>query len=420
MTVGLTDAPLTYSLRQIRPGFAAFLCTPGSAPTLDKVLTDSSLAPSQVQRREIADDPAQIGRLVREFYECFLWLRDQCHLAPSDIEVDPTAGRKWMSAGATMIASFLGLSMFYVEVETRDGQPVPETMRFVPLGNPYTQTGFLEAEKGRELFNRCDFAAAAETFGNLAPLLSAQADLYLGLAKLSGALHRWDLFEHYERSLSAELEEACRHLERAAYSAADRSPFQAFVAGVRRLAQGIEGVTAAAKPALVATADLLLNAQRRLTRGRYDDAIGRTYRALESLSQYYLYQNFHIDATQADYKQLSESQQGEVLECVGADPLPSKIGLEQGWRILWALKHPAAQKVLRVGKGNQLHNALAGVLENRNRSILAHGWKPVSLETAQKMTEKVRVLLIEFEGESARQVFDALQIPHLPPLWSTA
>ena len=100
MTVGLTDVPLTYSLRQIQPDFAALLCTPGSAATTDKVLADFPLAPSRTRRREVADDPAEIGRLIHEFYECFLWLRDQCQLAPSDIQVDPTAGRKWMSAGA--------------------------------------------------------------------------------------------------------------------------------------------------------------------------------------------------------------------------------------------------------------------------------------------------------------------------------
>ena len=144
----------------------------------------------------------------------------------------------------------------------RDGQPVPETVRFVALGNAYDQTGFLEAGKGRELFNRCDFVAAAETFGKLTPLLSGQPDLLTGLAKLSQLLHRWDLFQHYEHSLSAEFEEASRHLDRAAYSAADRSPLQAFVADVRRLAHGIEEVTTAAKPALVTTAGLLLNARK--------------------------------------------------------------------------------------------------------------------------------------------------------------
>jgi CRISPR-associated protein (TIGR02710 family) len=415
MTVGLTDVPLTYSLRQIRPAYAAFLCTPGSAPTLDKVLTDSSLPPSQVQRREIADDPGQIG-IVHEFYECFLWLRDHCRLAPSDIQVDPTAGRKWMSAGATMIASFLGLSMSYVEVQMREGQPVPETMRFVALGNAYDQTGFLEAEKGRELFNRCDFAAAADTFGKLTPLLSGQADLFAGLAKLSQVLHRWDLFQHYEHSLSAEFEEASRHLDRAAYSAADRSPLQAFVPDVRRLAHGIEEVTAAAKPALVATVDLLLNAERRLALGRYDDSIGRTYRALESLSQYYLSLGFGIDTGQADYSRWTDAQRADVVSALQPAQLPSRIGLEEGWRMLWALKHRGAEAV--VDSGGKLRGDLRGVLASRNSSILAHGWGPVSERTAKTMIDRVRALLLEAEGEPAKQLMRALQIPHLPALWS--
>lgn len=414
MTVGLSHAPVAYSLRQIQPAYAAFLCTSGSAATLNQVLTGFPLPPSQVQRREIADDPAQIGRLVHEFYDCFLWLRDQCHLEPSDIEVDPTAGRKWMSAGATMIASFLGLNMSYVEVQVRDGQPVPKTRRFVPLGNAYAQTGFLEAEKGRELFNRCDFAAAAETFGKLTPLLSGQADLFAGLAGLSYALHRWDLFEHYEHSLRAEFAPACRHLERAAYATPASSALRPFVTGVGRLADKIEEVTTAAKPTLLATADLLLNAERRLALGRYDDAIGRTYRALETVSQYYL-SGFGIDAGQPDYSRLTDAQRADVVGALQPAPLPSRISLEEGWRMLRALKHPAAEAV--VASNGKLQPELRGVLESRNNSILAHGWRRVRRETAQLMTEKVTALLVRVEGESAKQLMGALQIPYLPALW---
>ena len=49
-----------------------------------------------------------------------------------------------------------------------------------------TISGFLEAEKGRELFNRYEFAAASETFAQLRPTLSASADLYGGMER-SGA-----------------------------------------------------------------------------------------------------------------------------------------------------------------------------------------------------------------------------------------
>lgn len=415
LTVGLTFEPVVFSLQQIQPDYAAFVCTPESAKTLDDVLSRYGINPSHIWRREVFDRPDQIGRLVHEFYAAFLWLRDQCHVAPSDIYTDPTPGRKWMSAGTTMLASFLGLNMYYTDVRFVDQKPDPSTMKFVPLGNAYEQTGFLEAEKGRDLFNRYEFSSAAQIFDRLHPRVSAQADLFAGLGKLSRVLHRWELFEHYDQSLAEQFNDAFTDLGRCAYSTLLPEGFEEFLNEARRLAAAIQEITAETKPTFLATADLVLNAERRLSQGHYDDAVARCYRALESLSQLYLSQ-FKLDPSRPDYNILSPAQRDKVVAQVSL--LPKEISLENGWRILFALGHPAARQIYHESNNRKLHNRFQGLLDDRNRSILAHGWRPVGAERAREWVSRLKQLLNDVEGDKARSVLAKLQPPCLPGFWS--
>jgi CRISPR-associated protein (TIGR02710 family) len=415
LTIGLSSEPAVYSLQQINPDFAAFICTRESANTLDKVWEVISLPQSHVWQREIADAPDQIGRLVHEFYNAFLWLRDDCDVQPQQIQIDPTLGRKWMSAGVTMIASYLGLSMSYTDVRFKDNKPDPTTMRFIPLGNAYDQTGFLEAEKARELFNQFEFSAASEVFERLRPTLSASADLYAGLAQLARTLHRWELFEHYDRSLRDDFNRAFNHLDRSAYSGAVPHGFADFLAETRRLADAVDEVTGVLKPCLMATVDLLLNAERRVRQGRYDDATARSYRALESLSQLYLATRFQLATSNPDYSQLTQAQR-EAIVANGLS-LSAKIALEEGWRLLWALRDDSAQEVLEQRKNGKLYNKFQGVLDDRNNSILAHGWNPVGAERARRMVGRLKDVLIKAEGESVRSLMARLEPPALPSFW---
>src|SRR5699024_6479983 len=58
-------------------------------------------------------------------------------------------------------------------------------------------------------------------------------------------------------------------------------------------------------------ADIFLNAQRCIKRGRFDDAIARQYRTLEAISQFILEDNFKFDTSNPDYKILSDEQRDD-------------------------------------------------------------------------------------------------------------
>jgi len=420
LTVGMSPEPIIYTLQQLQPDYVAYLCTSASRATLDRVAQQYPMPPSKLQVFQVEDQPQAIGKLVRTFYDAFRWLRDECNIAQEHVYTDPTPGRKWMSAGATMIASFLGLNMFYVDVKFQDRQPQPGTEQLVQLGNAYSQTGFLEAEKARELFNGFNFAASGEIFRKLAPLLSAEHDLYDGLALLCDAVHRWDLFEHYDPdgSVQQAFGNAFSALGRALESMSLPAEFREFVGQMHRLSEAIEEVGASQKPTLLATVDLINNAQRRIERGRYDDAMARLYRALESIAQYYL-STHGIDVANPDWSQLTSQQ----LEAIKArlEGLPDEISLANGWQILWVLGHRAARLVFHEktkGAKKELHNKFQPVLKQRNNSILAHGWQPVSREAVGKMLEKIKKLVEQCEPDWAPEAFSRFDVPRMPSLYA--
>ena len=161
---------------------------------------------------------------------------------------------------------------------------------------------------------------------------------------------------------------------------------------------------------------MLLNAHRRFVQGRYDDnAAARSYRALESLSQFYLATRFNITAGQPDYNRLTEAQCNAVIAQLSS--LPDKIALEEGWLMLLALDHSAAQEVFQI-QGKKIHNKFRGVLDDRNNSILAHGWKPVGKHRAENMLTRLKELLIKVEGESVNALMARLAPVSLPAFWS--
>jgi hypothetical protein len=94
--------------------------------------------------------------------------------------------------------------------------------------------------------------------------------------------------------------------------------------------------------------------------------------------------------------------------------LPSK---EEGWRLLWALRDDSAQEVIEQRKDGKLYNKFQGVLDDRNNSILAHGWKPVGGERARRMAGRLKDVLVKAEGDSVRGLIERLEPPALPSFW---
>ncbi len=114
---------------------------------------------------------------------------------------------------------------------------------------------------------------------------------------------------------------------------------------------------------------------RRPVQGRFDDAIARWYRLMEWTAQWQLRKELNADTADFPSDLLPED----------ADVTPRrdgkiKIGLWQAWQVVKdRVPGPAQKFVTNHGK------ELLDLLEVRNNSILAHGFRPVSESDWQRV-----------------------------------
>ena len=176
----------------------------------------------------------------------------------------------------------------------------------------------------------------------------------LGLAtSLSRALARWDDFDHGGALALIDT-----------YAGRIAPCFPQMLPTLRLLATANEN-DARREPARLF--DLWLNAERRAAQGRFDDAVARWYRLMEWTAQWQL--RTVLDADTADFPRDLLPPDAEVIP--GRDG-KIKLGLWQSWLVVeQRLSGPAQVFIAEHGR------ELRDLLDLRNGSILAHGYRPV-------------------------------------------
>lgn len=420
MSVGKSWEPIFYSLKEFRPKFAAFLCTPDSCQTLDKVIVEYPIPPSCYQILQVPDDPQAIGQMVIKCYSAYIWLREEKELRPEQILVDPTAGRKWMSSAITMIASYLGMNMAYVDVSFKEGKPDPLTMKIVNLGNAYDQTGFLEIERGVQFFNVGAWENARDTFQRIQSHDASLNDLASGLTILSELMKRWDLFVHYKEDLSSEFRKVLVNLQRVSFSdQSKRNVVRLLIEDIERLQRVSTRLYTEPRPNLVLTVDLFLNSERCIQKGRYDDGVARLYRSLEALAQFYLKKDYDLDTTRPSFGKM-DSNVIEKFRNYKKGQLPQKLGLEDDYLLLFSANHPVLGRAVITGfsdKSGRPKNIFHELLEKRNNSIMAHGFEPVEKDLANELLGKIESLLKKALGEEFSELKRDFVFPVIPSMF---
>jgi CRISPR-associated protein (TIGR02710 family) len=422
LTMGLSPEPLIFSIQQLQADYVVFIGTEESLKkSVDSTVEKTGLRPSQYNKIEIKDSPEEIGALCEKFEHARSWLKRQ---GADRIISDPTGGRKWMSAGAVMVASFLGVPMIYVDARYDKGIVIPETMHVVDLGNAYDQTGFIIAAKGRDAYTNFDFASAANYFNRITPTLAHKKELFQGLSNLCNQLARWDRFEHHESSVLLGFEESIQQIDRALRSVAGSSLFADFSDALKVFTKHIKEIEASPKLSIEFIVDIFLNASRCIRRNRFDDAVARHYRTLEAISQYFLNEK-GINTESPDYSKLTSEQlaifklglRGNNEENI---QMPEKIDLKIGFWLLRSMNHQIKDFVFSTDKksGDPLFKGFIfeGILNDRNNSILAHGFKPIGKDRAEKFHKNLEDLLERAFTQSFLEVKKKLELPPMPEI----
>lgn len=413
-TVGGSHEPILQSIKDARPILVCFFCTDkssntdqegsisqikgkgnvihekqGEKTTLPNIPTQAGLADSQFKCKIVpADDLGEAVRLMRATISELR--RDHPNRR---ILADYTGGTKTMTA-ALVVAS---LEFENVELQLVSGQRLD--LRSVEAGTANTwraSDATLRMRQEMQLhlkawrhFAYSETAAGLEQIHPLAG--TPNLDNLLMVKGISQALSHWDSFDH-----------ELAHNRLKPFGKYMNQHYSALLPTICTLT----GDTPKRTPALLF--DLWLNAERRASQGRYDDAVARWYRLMEWTAQWQIKK--HLDAETANFP--ADMLPSEVVVHPGPDG-KLKVSLINAWKILHAQGIEPCSTFFKSQESTLLNH-----LSKRNDSILAHGFAPVSRADWEGLAEWTRqhfLPMLERLAKDAGLKKRPDQLPTRPP-----
>lgn len=255
-------------------------------------------------------------------------------------------------------------------VQVKDGM---ERLSRLPRNQLYIQR---QITSSKSLIKIRDYNAAHEVLDQLSTEIHVEHDIFDDLYYLTLGFDRWDKFEYAD---------AMRYID--SYSQYDEIlPYRKRLNSLVKTLENVENWTAQSQlqqdeEGFILVYDLLRNAERKADLKLYDDAVARIYRALEMYAQFCLFTNepaFHT--SNIEISQLPEEVQ-EHYEHIKQTSF--KVSLINAYRLLQHLEHPIAEV------WDNYENKIMDILQIRNFSYLAHGFKPVPKNEFIRMKEAV-------------------------------
>ncbi len=417
LTVGGSTDPLVHCITRIRPDRVVFLCSEGSVGCVDKVLRQVPLPGFSADRDQVIlqqrlrlNQGEEVVNALDRLDHVYLQARDLFSRLRLDapgarLTADYTGGTKTMSAGLALAAIDDGdIELLVTTTDQRKPGETAITGHSTPI--PVAQ-GRVQARRLLDtdlppLLERFDYSAAlgAVTRVRRIALPDAEAAQLLRLENLLIAFEAWDRFDHLHAvsllnasSGDTRVTEYLLLLKRVIHSR-------------RQLDQqaAVENWPAMPGHGLEAVEDLLLNAARRGAQQRYDDAVGRLYRATELAAQLLLKQGFDQLSGAIAIERLPPELQllyTEKHQRKGGDG-QLQLGLAESFDLLASLGHPVGALWL------QRRSFLTDQLKHRNNSLFAHGFQPIGYAGWRELSAalgeflKEAIDLTNTSGRSAR------------------
>ncbi len=318
---------------------------------------------------------------------------DRAHARWPDasVLVDYTGGTKSMTAGLAAAALDDGRCEIQVVTGVRaDLNKVKDKTEFVRPVLVWDVQVRRRLQLVREFLRHFDYAAATRALEETARRYSSpetEATLNRWIT-LSRAFDAWDRFDHSEA----------------------RELLQAVPDGFVAYKTFLGVLTQQTGHGFEPVEDLLRNAERRSAQGRYDDATGRLYRAIEMTAQIWLNQKYGVDTGDVDLSRVPESQRSS-LERHRNDKGRVKIGLLAAWDLVAAYPDDPLQPLVESSR-----DRLLNFLSVRNNSLFAHGTHPISAHDYKRHAPFVSGFLkqaieLAIRATGKRRVAELPQLP---------
>ena len=407
-TVGGSHEPILKAIDSAAPDYTCFFCTgrdpetrrPGSEvqitgegkviraaagdkkPTLPNIPTQAGLADGSWEAQIIpADDLDDAWLKMRKTVDAL-----GKRFPDAECVADYTGGTKTMTAALVLAALESADS---VELRLVSGAR-PDLNSVEPGSEQSMSASVARIRSNRDMklhlaaWGRFAYREAATGLDGICVAANSPDRRRLGIARaLSHGLALWDDFDH--AGANQKLGNYKNHMDKC---------------HLRALSLLTQTEKPGNQPARLF--DLWLNAQRRAAQGRYDDAMARVYRLLEWCAQWQLKSKMDIDTADLPANLapagVSPGRDGKI-----------SVGLWHAWQVVRErLDGPGSKFIEQHG------SELLNWLEVRNKSILAHGFRPVQRgdweETHRLVEKRFLPVLLDLAQEA-----DIREIPEQLP-----
>ncbi len=376
VSVGGTPAPVIKAIERESPADVLFVVSGSSRSQVGEQILPALGYVPQYKPLEISDHQ-NIGTCYREIREGIdRWLNER-RLDPVRVYVDITGGTKAMSSALALAAVERFNTLTYVGGDKRSAMDLGVVLdgfeKVVTTGNPLTADAVRELERANLLLEGFHADAAEQTLReaskNCHESHKSRLEAFSSLAQALGESDRFRFNEALKR-----FNRCCKCLDYSIYKA-----LESLSKRWRVVHDDVNngGKTPRRRETLL---ELLANAERRADQARYDDAVGRLYRAVELHGQQLVQQAFGAEMGRVTLDCFPALRRQEVINRLGEPGSDGqyKLGVQKLYRAL----EFSDDDTLREQAG--VYDAVSAQLSDRNTSILAHGFQPVTEKSFKK------------------------------------
>ncbi|MHA1687566.1 MAG: TIGR02710 family CRISPR-associated CARF protein [Candidatus Heimdallarchaeaceae archaeon] len=373
-------------IEHYRPDKITFIGSEKSKKTIEEI--DNLF---KENRKQIPEYEFKEIKSVDDINECFEVVCSAIEEnREKEIIIDYTSGTKTMSVSAAIAGMLYRKKLSLISGKRKDGI-VQEGTEEIRSPNFYMIYDRLQIERIERMCNLYMFKEAERVLKEeTIEIQNGKREFYENVIK---GLYKWDRFKHKKALENLKDIKSERLIE------------------IKRALGIIVNEPESDKAKKYLLIDLFNNAGRRIEEGKYDDAIARLYRCLELIEQIRLKEKYGINTGDVkieqiiSYKKISD-ELIEYMKLQEKTQKKVKIGLTKGYQLLNELGDEIGAKFFKQDEWKEL-------IEKRNSSILAHGVKPIEEETAKKMNEKVKELIIDYCGTKWEKIMNKMVFPKI-------
>lgn len=398
ISVGGAETPVIWSIKHHAPNNIIFFVSQISRSQIStKIMPAIFTAIGKLIDHEfiVSPDEQDIGESTRILFNEVPKAMTKMGLKASWPQiVDYTGGTKTMSAAMVWAASKYPCRFSYIGANSTTarskgglGIVMDGYEKCLIQENPWDRLAYFAINDAIKLFNRGQYANAAEQFSSITGKVTDNKAkrVFAILSDIVEGYAQWDMFNHKtaRHLLNHNLKPLTDIAETERFYLPDLKQTQKIVAENVEFLNGL-------KPQQLSwfmIHDLLANALRRAQlEKKYEDATARVYSAIEKIAKYQLQLKYGIDNSKCPKNRIPEPLRAEYIQRYSNSPATLQFGVIASFNLLKAFDDIYAKRFF-----DREH--ITQHLTERNYSILGHGMQSIDQDKFNALFDDAMALL---------------------------